>query len=385
MLSIVKQSNKIAFSVDASILTNTLTRISAVASFGQTSSSTKQYLLVIQNKQLYLVGLTQDVMAYINIPATAKDDGLCVIEADIMLGLLKKRKGIFEFQTDSNVLKFNQKVGKYGGEINLTEITDDIVEAVNDIDATSSAVTLEQETLSELKRAVKIANAKDIIFDSALPVHITVKKGKLKATSQDGYHAILYVGRQKLDCADFQLSITGTAYSVIEKFVANESVSFAIDSHMRITKKDTIFASIPSIQSEDDDYLIYENLLKLQKTKQRCSFVFNGSIYETISNMFALKPSSLDNTTKFNFAISKSELSVEYKTTVGQITESFEISDFDGKKFSFGVHEKQVKDIFEVFSMYSEVVFTVYDGRFLLEAGTDKDQYYIKALGTFDD
>jgi len=384
MLKIKRTKSNTAFSCDATILASALTRINAITDYGQTTSgSAKQHLFVAQDDKLFLVGLSQDVTSYISVDATPSSDGICSFNASLLLGLIKKRKGIFKFEAKGGEMLFSSKSTNYKGSINLNEVTNEVVDEVNGIDSTKKAVALRPETLAELKRAVKSVSAKDIIFGTPLTIHIQVRDSQLRATAYDGYHALVFISKSELKSKNFTLSVTGSAYNVMEKFIANEEVAFSVDSHLRINKENAIYASIPSVQSEKEDYEVFEQVKSLEKSGCKAKIVVPGTICETISNMFALKSASLESTSKFDFEVNSEGLKITYKTTSGQTMESLDAEIKKGKKCKFSISEKLVTDVFSPFAGQKEILMTIFDGRFALESETES--HVLKGVGTFDE
>lgn len=383
MLAIKSTKTKMSFTCDAALLLNSVSRIITVTDYGQVSADKKQHFLATHDGKLYLIGMTQDVFAYIVIEAETHVDGICMLDAAALLGLLKKRKGLFDFDSTGSDLVFVAQESKYKGKITLSTIDDDTLAAINSIDSTKSAVKLKPETLVELKRAIKSTASKSIVFGLPLTSHIVVEDSTLTACVKDEYHAIVYYGKEKLDSNDFDLAVTGSAYNVIEKFIANEVVSFNIDSCIKIYKKGVIYASIPSVQ-EDATGLreVLDGAKSVEKSKKLVSVSMPSSVNEIMANMLSLKSAQLEASSKFDFVLTGKELKISYKTSSGQVSDTIAVKTLTDGKEKFSIPEKLVTSVFGAFAGHEDVAFTIYQNNFILSL--DTEAYSLKGLGTYD-
>ena len=252
-----------AFSCNAEDIGTALERIVAITDYAKSSGTQKEFVLATDENRLVIFGFTSEVISYLCLPVTTTVKGICSIELTDLVGLLKKRKGNYSFKAKDGNFSFENDTKSYKGEITLKELTSDVPEHIEDLRAAVKGTPLNSKLLTELKKAVKAVSSKHVLDSSTiLPVHISCKDSKLVTATDDTFHSIVY--KSKVDfknTKDFLLSIQGQAYNVIDKFLASQSISFALSNNtLQIVKQDTIYASIPPTQPKEGDYDIFDNI-----------------------------------------------------------------------------------------------------------------------------
>lgn len=368
--------NNPSFRCNAEVLSDALLRIKAVSDYGKVSGtvSIKSDMIIAQKGKLIVLSASLDVVAYIVFDAVCTIEGSVSIDIDTIVGILKKRKGSFEFKCSKSELSFKLVKGKYSGKINIADNTDSVEEILDSLGSESNTIDLTLETMVELKKAVKSVTAKDVVYLEPMNIHLSCTDGKLRATSHDAYHALVYTGETDTKCDDFQLSVTGSAYNVLEKFIASQTVSFSVGKSLSIVKEGHMLCSIPPIQSKEDDFEIFDKVraIKKQKKSAEMSFVIPGPLLkDRISNMVVLKNSSLEVTAPFQFEKNESLLSITYKTSAGSVTDSIPCEGTGSGKFTIG--EKLITDMVALFCTYEEITVTINKGSFLFESNTETE------------
>ncbi len=400
-----------SFDIDAKTLEVALTRMSNITSYSS-SDTDKQNIFVSDGKTLYLVGLAQDITAYISVCSEVKGSGYASFPIDVVQGLVKKRSGKFRIESDQSELKIRSNSTSYKLTITLLSVGDDVLSDIKEIEPTEMKGTkISEGTISSLRKYVKTASLKEAVFGSPLPVYIDSRKDQLRVISYDNYHALILIVPRKEETT-FRLAVTGTTYGVIEKFISDHVVSFSVEKYLNLVGENSSFyASLPPIQSKDEDYdsaMNYYKSLKNPKVK----FYINGNSFKVIENMATLRSAAADAaSTKYSFStkigvvkreiektvdgvkkkkIEKAEgpvLEVTYSTSNGKASEEIPLLMPEGyedtwKKVSFVISNKILENIVFPFASYSSVEFCVYERCVTLCAELTSQK--LVALGTLD-
>ena len=371
-----------AFTCDAEALSDVLLRIVAITDYGQNAAANKQHIIIASDGQLFILGLSQDVTAYLSIAADITAEGICSICATDIIGVLKKRKGDFYFEGAQGNLKYKSAKTKYQGQLALKELTPDIKEAIDGINTGVKGTMLKPDMLTELKRGVKCVKLKDVVFDNALNIMIQCVDGAFATAASDGYHALIYRAKTQHKSKDFCMSVTGAAYNVIDKFINNQAASFSIGSTLLITNKTSMYAAIPSTQIKEDEFGAFKSVEAASKEKFLTEFVLDCSLSDKIANMFTLKSSSLEMSSSFNFEQKDGKLKITYATSSGSTAEIVKCKSFSGKH-AFSIGERMLHDTLSSFSACTDITMRVNEAMFFIIAETD--EYKLIGAGALDE
>lgn len=380
MIDLKGLKNSIKFTIDAEILTNLISRVKAVSEYGLNTSLQKDNFFIVKGGVFYTLGYSQDVVAYISHELANTSDGICCVDFDTVLGLLKKRKGDFQFSVVDSELRFVSK--RYSGNIDTKGTTKEALsETLSLIETDNTKNILRSEMLTDIKRAVKNTSITDIVFRTPLNINIDFAGGLLRVSSNDGYHAAIYKSKKEYKGKDFRLSVTGVAYSIIDKFVSGQAVHFSIGNTLRLAKKDlSIFASIPPIQHSDDDYAVFDTVDSVMNQTPKASFTIGKDLFTSIENMYVLQKASVESSSNFDFVLTKNQLQVSFKTTTGTITETIDCESKGKAKFSIG--ERVLVDLLSLFSSFESVEFVVNEDSFYIRR--DDDEFETIGMGSLD-
>lgn len=301
-----------SFIVDGSLLDSVLQKVSTAIALDSTSSI-KETLVLVQNKSLFVIGFTPDVMVEFCIDSARdiKGEGFVGFNLSVLQGLIKKRKELcFTYGTkkDKNVIVFKATKGVYSGEISVSNIDETVLPLLNDkISAFEVKSSIRKSVFSSIVDGLKKTALKNVYNTSQAIlsfVDFDGSTGQLDVFSYDQWHMASYrttVHLKNDDADSFKLSFVPGLFDTFEKLldktaqplkskdeaIKASELGFGFVNNSLTLVSDSFRVMVPHLQSEDKDFSAPMKLIS-SLTDPSASFLFGERFLDSIVNLGSL-------------------------------------------------------------------------------------------------
>jgi hypothetical protein len=266
-----KNTDSFSFELDGKVLSDYLARVTSVTGFISGGAAMRRHLLVSYEKQLFLVGYSNDTFVAINTGAKTRSSGACRFDPDLMKGLLKGRKDC-KFEFTGAELRFAS--GRYKGSIKCEVIDIDEINKINGYFSTAvdKKDSLSPELLARLHEGVSRTNMVDYHDEKVANSPITINyDGKaLRVMTLTNWSGAMYEAQAKSKHDSFNMVITRDVYNLIKKVAGEteEDLGFYISDEQFRVENDLLSLGLPPLQeSEHSIEKFVELMTDLEKAK----------------------------------------------------------------------------------------------------------------------
>jgi len=374
------EGNELEFTAVGKDVAATLSKIINVTTYIKADDA-KFIISCQKGKGIYLIGSSTDALACAKIKGECTKSGTIKVDAATMIGLLKSR-GECKFKTGQGKIAFKESKGNFQAQLDVTEFdADDILMLEHQLVGTKTQ-PMPAEIVSALREAVKRVRLTDFYGGSELPIIFEIGQKVMRVYCHDEHHVALFKIKVK-DSVPLRTSLPAKAFSVIEKFIESDKISFAVEGgRFRATGAD-FTVSIPEGQ------LLYgaigqvvEYFKALDNLKPMSAMTFDTKAVAVVGNMSVLT----DGTTKMALHLEKGSASMSVQGKGGRVSDKFK-ANVTGKPLDIRVDPRIFMDLFNKISGV-EIDMNFYKVPGAMSAyrlGTKIDGGTLTLVGTYDE
>jgi hypothetical protein len=333
------EGNELEFECNGKEFASTLSNIINVTMYIKADDA-KFILATQKGKGIFLIGSSTDALACAKIGGTATKSGTVKIDAPTLIGLLKSR-GDCLFKTGGGQIAFKEKKGNFKATINVTEFDADDIQMLEHQLVGKKTDPMPKDVVTKLRDAVKRVRLQDFYGSSELPIIFEIGTKVMRVYCHDEHHVALFKTKVKNN-APLKTALPAKAFSVIEKFIQSDKISFSVDSgRFRATGAD-FTVSIPEGQllyGEVGQAVIYNKAL--DEMKVMSAMTFDTKAVDVVSNMAVLT----DGETKMALALEEGHVKMSVQGKGGRVSDEFE-ANVTGKAMDIRVDPRIFMDLF---------------------------------------
>lgn len=333
------EGSELEFECNGKEFASTLSNIINVTTYIKADDA-KFVLATQKGKGIYLIGSSTDAMACAKIPGEATKSGTVKIDAITLIGLLKTR-GDCQFKTGGGQIAFKEKKGMFKAQLNVTDFDADDIQMLEHQLVGRKTDPMPKDVVTKLRDAVKRVRLQDFYGASELPIIFEIGEKVMRVYCHDEHHVALFKTKVK-NSTPLKSALPAKAFSVIEKFIQADKISFSVDSgRFRATGSD-FTVSIPEgqlIYGEVGQAVHYNKALDGMKVIS--AMTFDTKAVSAVSNMSVLS----DGETKMALAFSKGKTLMSVQGKGGKVSDEFK-SNNTGKPMDIRVDPRIFMDLF---------------------------------------
>ena len=337
------EGNELEFTAVGKDIASTLSKIINVTTYIKADDA--KFIIACQKgKGTYLIGTSTDALACAKISGETVKSGTVKIDAMTLIGLLKSR-GECRFKTGGGKIAFKETKGKFTAQLDVTEFDHDDIQMLEHQLVGQKTEPMSKEIVNALRDAVKRVRLTDFYGASELPIIFEIGEKLMRVYCHDEHHVALFKTKVK-GATPLKAALPAKAFSVIEKFIDAEKISFSVDGgRFRATGSD-FTVSIPEgqlIYGEVGQAVQYNKAL--DEMKVISSMTFDTKAVDVVSNMSVLT----DGETKMALAFSKGEAKMSVQGKGGKVSDEFK-ANVTGKPMDIRVDPRIFMDLFNKIS-----------------------------------
>uniref|UniRef100_A0AB39CEE9 DNA polymerase processivity factor n=1 Tax=Pseudomonas phage HRDY3 TaxID=3236930 RepID=A0AB39CEE9_9VIRU len=297
-----------------------------------------------KGKGTYLIGTSTDALACAKLEGECTKSGTIKIDAATMIGLLKSR-GECRFKTGSGKIAFKEVKGNFQAQLDVTEFdADDILMLEHQL-VGKKTDAMPKEIVGAMLEAVKRVRLTDFYAGNELAIIFEINDKMMRVYCHDEHHIALFKTKVK-NAVPLRTALPAKAFSVIEKFVGAEKISFSVSGGRFRATGDNFTVSIPEGQLFYGEIGMAVELNKeLDKQKPMTAMTFDTKAVAVVSNMAVLT----DGTTKMALHLEKGSASMSVQGKGGRVSDKFK-ANVTGKPLDIRVDPRIFMDLFNKIS-----------------------------------
>nr|DAF93407.1 MAG TPA: beta clamp protein [Myoviridae sp. ctshb19] len=337
------EGNELEFTAIGKDIANVLSKIINVTTYIKADDA-KFVLACQKNKGVYLIGSSTDALACAKVSDNCTKSGTVKIEAVKLIGLLKAR-GPCQFKTAGGQIAFKEVKGKFTAQLPVTEFDHDDIQMLEHQLVGNKTEPMPKEIVHALREAVKRVRLTDFYGSSELPIIFEIGEKLMRVYCHDEHHVALFKIKVK-GAVPLKTSLPAKAFSVIEKFIESDKISFSVSSGRFRATGDNFTVSIPEgqlIYGEVGQAVQYNKML--DDLKPISAMTFDTKAVGVVSNMSVLS----DGDTKMALALDKGKVRMSVQGNGGRVSDEFK-ANVSGKPLDIRVDPRIFMDLFNKIS-----------------------------------
>lgn len=336
----ISTKSKMAFTASAKNIQQAINKVQSITKFVDCFDAERIHALAVIDKKAYIVGLTPDAFALVEIDgAVGIKPGAVSFSAEVVVGLIKGRDDL-EVSSDK-ALSIKAIKGKYHANVEFFQLEDADGMRINDALSRQKAKELEPKTIAAIRKGVKATELTNF-YDPNSPIlaRVRVTEKSVSVLAADNYHIAYYNDKIKSKIK-LQFAIPTKTFNLIDRFIGEDKAEFVFgDGKVRVQGKHFII-SLPETQTGEDEFGLYLEYLK-NIPEATTTFDFNSAGFKTIENMFAI----INEDTKMTLSVVKDAVKIEMSTKGGAVKDAFKTK-MKGKEKDIRIDPRIFQDLFK--------------------------------------
>jgi len=337
------EGNELEFTAIGRDVAATLSKIINVTTYIKADDA--KFIIACQKgKGVYLIGSSTDALACAKVSDNCDKSGTVKIDAVKMIGLLKAR-GPCQFKTGGGNIAFKEQKGQFKAQLPVGEFDGDDIQMLEHQLVGTKTEPMPKDVVHALREAVKRVRLTDFYGSTELPIIFEIGDKLMRVYCHDEHHVALFKTKVK-GAVPLKTSLPAKAFSVIEKFIESDKISFSVDGGRFRATGAQFVVSIPVgqlIYGEVGQAVQYNKMLDDQKPLS--SMLFDTKAVGVVSNMSVLS----DGDTKMALALEKGKARMSVQGGGGKVSDEFKAK-VEGKPLDIRVDPRIFMDLFNKIS-----------------------------------
>lgn len=334
------EGNELEFTANGKDIASMLTKIANVTTYIKADDA--KFIIACQKgKGIHLIGSSTDALACVKMEGEAIKSGTIKIEVDKLVGLLKAR-GECTFKSSGGQIAFKETKGNFKAQIPATDFDNDDIQMLEHQMVTGgTAKPMPKEVVALMLAAVKRVRLTDFYAQHELPVIFEIGEKVMRVYCFDDHHVALFKAKSK-GALPLTTALPLKAFSVIEKFIEGDKISFTVEGGRFRASSDNFTVSIPEGQLTYGEIgLVPQYNKSLDELKVISSMTFDSKAVGVVSNMAVLT----DGETKMALTLTEKDVTMSVQGKGGRVSDKFKAK-VKGKPLDIRVDPRIFMDLF---------------------------------------